>query len=322
MLYLNQEHLNELGIRWSDTIDCIGQAIAIGAAADMSQPIKPYLRYGDLRNRIIAMPAYIGGGIHLAGIKWIASFPGNLEKGLARAHAVMVLNDADTGVPVCVINTALISTIRTASVTGWVLAQWLRRKGPDGRYRVGICGFGPIGQQHLTMLQAVLGHQLVDVYLYDIGDIRPDTLPRQIPFRLVVCATWQEAYTEADIFITCTVSTHRYIDLAPKKGSLHLNVSLRDYQPTFLRHVTRVIVDSWDEVCRQDTDVERMHHELGLQQADTLSLGELLAGGLDKYTDPDAVFMFNPMGMAIFDMAVAGHYHSRALAQGVGQELA
>lgn len=90
----------------------------------------------------------------------------------------------------------------------------------------------------------------------------------------------------------------------------------------FLRHVTRVIVDSWDEVCRQDTDVERMSLEMGLQQSDTLSVGEVLAGGLGQVTDPDAVLMFNPMGMAVFDIAVAGQYYEAARQRGVGQVLA
>jgi ornithine cyclodeaminase len=322
MLYLSQDTLNEIGIAWPDTVAVIGQAIRICAAADFAQPIKPYLRYGNPVNRIIAMPAFIGGGIHLAGIKWIASFPGNLEKGIARAHAVIILNDADTGVPVCVIGTALISTIRTAGVTGWLVGQWLAWKRPAGRLRAGICGFGPVGRQHLAMIGALLGEGLEAVYLYDRGGIPADALPRDTPFRIVVCDSWQEAYAEADLFMTCTVSTHRYIDLPPKKGSLHLNVSLRDYQPAFLRHVTRVIVDSWDEVCRQDTDVERMSLEMGLRQSDTLSIGEVLAGGLDQVTDPDAVFMFNPMGMAVFDIAVAGQYYEAARQRGVGQVLA
>lgn len=52
---------------------------------EFAQPIKPYLRYNNLKNRIIAMPAYAGGECDMAGIKWIASYPDNINQ-IGRAH--------------------------------------------------------------------------------------------------------------------------------------------------------------------------------------------------------------------------------------------
>jgi hypothetical protein len=45
------------------------------------------------------MPAWLREG-DLVGLKWIAAFPRNKERGLAAINGLVVLNDADTGLSV------------------------------------------------------------------------------------------------------------------------------------------------------------------------------------------------------------------------------
>ena len=125
MRYLGDNNVQEIHLDWEQNIDAIASATQCIAAADIAQPLKPYLRYGDLQNRIIAMPAYVGGAINQSGIKWIASFPENIKKGIKRAHSVIILNDAKTGEPISVINSGSISAIRTASVSGLMLKKFM-----------------------------------------------------------------------------------------------------------------------------------------------------------------------------------------------------
>jgi N-[(2S)-2-amino-2-carboxyethyl]-L-glutamate dehydrogenase len=317
MLYIKEEHLLELGIDWHKAISTIADAVSCLGDGEYEQPIKPYLRYGDRKNRIIAMPAYIGGAFYMAGIKWIASFPSNVDKGLPRAHSVVILNEADTGVPVAIFNTALLSMIRTAAVSGLVLTKFLKTTNKE-TFQLGISGWGPIGQYHYQMVEEILGTRLEKCLIYDIRDTRlPDPAPND---KIKKASSWQEAYRNADIFITCTVSAEPYIDLPPLPGSLHLNVSLRDYKPEMLPYFKRnIIVDDWDEICRENTDVERMHICHGLQKADTLSLPEVHRNWTKvEITSP--VF-FNPMGMAVFDIALATCYYRQAKERHVGTAI-
>lgn len=318
MLYLNAESINQAGLDWEQLTTVIKQAVIVLHNGNYSQPIKPYLRYGNSKNRIIAMPAYIGGEYPWAGIKWIASFPDNIHQHKLRANSVTILNEHDSGIPLCVINTSAISAIRTAAVSGLIVKEYLQSKTGKGKLTVGINGFGPIGIMHLNMIMAILGERVGKIFLYDIKPIDKGILPEEIRDKVVIGSTWQEGYEQSDIFITCTVSAAPYIDKVPVKGSLQLNVSLRDYKADMKDHMDVVIVDDWDEVCRENTDIENMYKIKGLQKTDTLSIADVVCKQALMNTNDSDTIMFNPMGMAIFDIAVGGYYYREALDKQIG----
>lgn len=313
MIILDENHLREIGIDWNRTIDVMEDTVWCMEKKQFAQPLKPYLRYRDLKNRIIAMPAFVGGPINKAGIKWIASFPDNIKKGIPRAHSVVILNEADTGEPVAIICTALLSIIRTASVSGMMIRHYRKSRHTD-HVNVGIIGFGPIGQYHLKMCLAVLGESIGRVFVYDIRSIDPQIL-RESGVAVEVVSSWEEAYLNSDIVMTCTVSDAPYIDKQPKPGSLHLNISLRDYKSSvFPWFKDSIIVDDWEEVCRENTDIEKMHVDKGLQAEQTRSIIDVVAYNcLEEYSRTSAI-MFNPMGMGVFDIALGNFYYLQAMA--------
>lgn len=312
MIYLNNENINALNQSWERNIAVIKAATECIGVKDTVQPIKPYLRYGDSKNRIIAMPAFVGGTINKSGIKWIASFPDNIRKGIARAHSVIVLNEAETGIPVGILNSGSISAIRTASVSGFMVQQFLEQR-PSENLTIGIVGFGPIGQYHLSMCQALFGDKIAHVLLYDLSKIDQDAIPEEVKEKVTIVQNWEQAYSSADIFITCTVSKDRYIDKKPKNGSLHLNVSLRDYKTdVFKWFKNAMVVDDWEEVCRENTDIEMFHKTNGLDREEVTMIHDLLSKDYLASIDAEQAVMFNPMGMAAFDIAMANHYVSLA----------
>ena len=311
MIYINEKKLLELGINWNDLIKTIGTATDILSKKEISQPIKPYLRFNNLTNRIIAMPAYVGGEINAAGIKWIASFPENISKSIKRAHAVLILNDTSTGAPIGIINTALISGIRTASVSGYVIKQYLQANNSEF-LDCGIIGFGPIGQLHLQMLCQSFSSKIRNIYIYDKNPINKQEIATLgLNKNVIVCSDWQEVYDQSNLFITCTVSSARYVNRMPKKGGIYLNVSLRDFESEFLKSVDRILVDNWEEICRENTDIENAHLQYGLNKKDVLEITDITDSKKLSNLSQKA-FMFNPMGMAIYDIAIAKNYYDLA----------
>ncbi|MWC28701.1 2,3-diaminopropionate biosynthesis protein SbnB [Paenibacillus sp. MMS18-CY102] len=323
MRYINEQDLRTVGADWEQLSSTITEALQCMMAKDYVQPLKPYLRFKHPSNRIIAMPAYIGGPFDIAGMKWIASFPDNPTHGLPRAHSVVVLNDADTGVPVALINGPLLSIVRTAAVSAVMLRKWLSLPAQRHDRPLNVClvGCGPIGQWHARMLTAVLGGRLGRLTAYDLSQERAHAVAALAGEAGHAASDWQEAYHDADIVVTCTVSGTRYIDAAPKPGSLLLHVSLRDYAPAALEAVDTIIVDDWEEVCRENTDIELMHRLGGWSQANALTLAEAVLGDRLNAAPPDGRMLFSPMGMAIFDIAVASAIAKHARQHGIGIDL-
>lgn len=321
MIYLNNEHIKELGIDWPTLLSVIETTIEMVQTSEIVQPLKPYLRFRQPGNRIIAMPAFVGGVTDISGIKWIASFPDNINHGLPRAHSTLILNNPHNGVPVAVLNSGLLSQLRTAAVSGVMLRKYMEL-GRKRAYRLGMIGWGPIGRRHMDMILSLYGDRIDRISLYDRKGIDSSSLEGDLRSQIVMASSWQEVYRQSDLFVTCTSSTDCYIDEPPVPGSLLMNISLRDFLLTSIHAIKAVIVDDWDEVCRENTDIEQLHLQHGLAEKDTLSLKQVVCGaGLGSFAPSEPIF-FNPMGMAAFDMAIAAYYWRRAEERGVGVLLA
>ena len=73
-----------------------------------------------------------------AGIKWVAGYPANWQKELPQITGIQIMNDPETGLPLCIMDCRWITAVRTAAVTAIVAKHCAR---PDSK-KVAIIGAG------------------------------------------------------------------------------------------------------------------------------------------------------------------------------------
>src|SRR5437870_4290284 len=156
----------------ADCIEIVRNAYLAHARGESVNPDSYFLRFPEKPDcRIIALPAYLGNGFDVAGLKWIASYPGNVQRGFPRASAVLVLNSYETGYPFAILESSIISAARTAA-SAVLAAYWLN--GLSRRAQsLGIVGTGFIARYVYDFLVDT-GWEIDDVRLYDASPVESE----------------------------------------------------------------------------------------------------------------------------------------------------
>lgn len=131
---------------------------AFGGDSEMPPKIGVHPRQAD--SVAHAMPALLRGSAadgsdDSIGLKWIVGFPNNPAIGLPTYHALLLLNDPQTGVPLAVMDAGTITAARTAAISGTAIRLFM----PDtlGRpARVAVLGAGAQARAHLPIIGYLL----------------------------------------------------------------------------------------------------------------------------------------------------------------------
>jgi N-[(2S)-2-amino-2-carboxyethyl]-L-glutamate dehydrogenase len=305
--------------------ECIGvvrDAYLAHADGRSVNPDSYFLRFPEKPDcRIIALPAYLGGsGFEVAGLKWIASYPGNIQRGFPRASAVLVLNSYDTGYPFAVLEASIISAARTAASAA-LAAYWLNGRSRRAR-SLGIVGTGFIAR-YLYDFLVDTGWAIEEVRLYDVSPLESEkfrkTACRPDPHGSVtVVPDLAQLVRSCDLIAFTTVaSAPHVVDPALfEHNPVVLHISLRDLAPEILLR-SQNVVDDVDHVMKANTSPHLAEQQVGNRSFVTGTLADIMLGR--RSVDRSRPIIFSPFGMGILDLAVGKWVHDQAVA--AGQDL-
>ncbi len=329
LLYMNRSDIVSVGGASSHLyMEALRDAFIQHAQGNFVQPLKPYLRVrageGHIADRIIAMPAYIGGADPVAGLKWVGSKHDNpARRGLERASALIILNDPATNYPLAVLEGGLISGMRTASITA-LAARYLAKE----HFQALTCiGCGLIARMHLRVLLEQFP-SITTINLFDLDRAAAQRLLTDIQsdFPALTCrvmASAEEAVRAGEVVVACTVTDTPYVYFDwLQKGAFFSNVSLMDaHKEVFLR-ADKVVVDDWEQCDREKKIINQLTIEGRFSRAQLhAELGEIVSGKRPGRETNSEIILFNPIGIGIADVACAYSVYRQALRDQVGTWL-
>lgn len=274
-----------------------------------------------------------GGGFHAKAaylelsrpyfvVKVNANFPGNpVQHALPTIQGVLVLFDASNGVPLAVMDSMAITTLRTAAASA-VAARHCSRS--DARTATFV-GCGVQGRAHVAAIAAI--RQLERVHLFDVDERKADTLAAQLravyPFAISVASDLRAATRASDIIVTSTSSTKAVLGLDHLSPGAFVaavgadNEHKQEMDVALFRE-SAVIVDDLEQ-CAAIGD---LHHAIAagvVTRKDVrATLAEVVAGTKPGRHHDDDVIIFDSTGVAIEDVAAAVVVFENAIQSGSG----
>ena len=300
----------------ADTIDVVKDTYITHKNKNTVNPDSYFLKFPDQpSNRIIALPASISDEkMEIAGIKWIASFPNNIEQGIPRASALLILNSLSDGYPYACVEASSISAVRTAA-SAVLGAYWLNDSYKVAK-TIAFVGSGIIGKTIYELFKA--DEWLFDeISIFDLSNEYANAFKKSIQLgtdiRTLTVSTLEEAL-EADIVVLATTAAVPYISppRSFKPGQIILNISLRDIDPALILDSWN-IVDDVDHCLKASTSPHLAELQEGNRDFITGTLAELMQGEIS--IDDTKPKIYSPFGMGILDLALANNIYQKALAE-------
>jgi alanine dehydrogenase len=274
-----------------------------------------------------------GGGFHVkAGMlnlnrsyfaaKVNANFPENPSRfGLPTIQGLIVLCNADNGIPLAVMDSREITSLRTAAATA-VAAKFLARSDSQ---TVTICGCGTQGRAQLMALTHVCPVQFV--FAYDKYAKQAERFARAMASELGLyvqpVSHLVDATRQSDICVTCTTSCESVLHADDVSAGTFIaavgadNPQKRELHPDLMKR-SIVVCDVLDQ-CASMGD---LHHALDagvMTLADVhAELGEIVAGSKVGRESDEEITIFDSTGMALQDVAASAALYEKAQRRGSG----
>lgn len=290
--------------------------------------------------RFVAMPGYLGGRFDVCGNKWYGSNHSNPSKGLPRSVLTLMLNDKDTGEPLCLLSANLISSARTGAVPAVAARQLARRTSRT----VAVLGCGPINQACLQAIATQLP-DLERVVCFDIIEPAAQRLAawaqRELGVEAVVETELKTALQFADV-VTVAASRVKPLEVQESwfaQGATILVSGPMSADESFWTN-TRIVLDhvplheayveeavaSPDKLAAYDGVIGGPIYRLiddgklpALQ--DFTDLGSVIRGDAPQRTSDDERIAFIACGMSVFDLAWGHDIYRTAQSKSLGMPL-
>jgi len=318
IVYLTEADLGQ-SMTMSEAIALAERGIEADAAGKVAGD-KFYMPVGD-RGFIKPFSGYLDGE-DLAYVKTFSFFEGNPARQLPVTDSVVLLFEAETGLPAAVMEANWITGLKTGASTA-VTAGRLAR--PDAGVAT-IFGAGGLGRHHAEALDHVFTLDEIRIV-----DAMPETAHRfalemadglRAPIRVVEAP--EEAVRGSDIVVTVTTGSAANVEpewvqpgtFIARLGS-HQEVAL-----ALFLDADRLVVDSWEYVSSRIPEMITLITDGRLRRSDATEWPDIVAGRIPGRQSDDEVILYVALGIWGEYAAILPEAYRQARSAGLGTVIA
>jgi ornithine cyclodeaminase len=302
------------------------EAVALartGIQADAAGQVagnKFYMPIGDA-GFIKPFSGYLAGE-GLAFVKTFSFFGGNATQGLPTTSSMVLLFEAATGLPVCLMEGGSITAIKTGASTA-VTAEYLACASSKV---VCIFGAGQQGRTHLEGLAHVF--DLAEARIVDAVPEAADRYVEEMGARLglpvTVPETREAAVRGADIVVTVTTGNEPLVRTAwLKPGAFVAKMgSYQEVELSLLSAADKVIVDNWRYVRPRVPELIALCERGEFSEKDVhADWTQVVGGQVPGRESDDEIILYIALGIWGEYAAILPHVYRRATDLGLGIRL-
>lgn len=299
-----------------DAIEAMRSAFAQHARGEALVPQRSHLEVHG--GAMLVMPGYLAGDGAL-GAKLVSVFSANGRRGIPVVNALMLLLDAETGVPRALLEGGALTAIRTGAATGLATALLAR---DDARV---LTVFGA-GRQARTQIEAVRAVRPIEaVRVVTRTATSAARLVEELDLPAQVLRNPNDALRGADIVVTATTSATPVFDGNAVEEGTHVNgvgsysAEMAEVDEALVRRAL-VVVDSREAALAEAGDlIQPLRAGRPGNGIIACTLGELITGAAAGRTAPDQITFFKSVGIAAQDLAAAARAVDVAERAGLGR---
>jgi ornithine cyclodeaminase/alanine dehydrogenase len=318
LLYLSRADVEKLRIPMGEIIRIVQEAFCEKGLGRTEAPPKPGVHPQE-DAFIHAMPAYLPQ-MRAAGVKWVSGFPANPGRGLPYISGLLVLNDIQTGFPVCVMDCTWITAKRTGAATA-VAAKHLAKEDSEA---IGILGCGAQGRSNLEALKTVC-KDLKEVKAYDISEENlhkyVEEMTAEHGLKIIPVHSPRKAVEDCDIVVTAgPILKHPQPVIQKswfKRGGFACALDFDSYwKPEAMHSMNKFCTDD-----REQLEYYRIQGYFSDVPEIYADLGEIVSGKKQGRESLGERIMAMNLGLAIEDIATAILVYEKARKTEVGTRL-
>lgn len=296
----------EQALSMEEAIEVNGHAYEILSSREAQVPQRMSI---DMPKGVtLLMPAYLHDTGALA-VKVVSVFGDNLERGIPTVHAMAMVLDSETGVPLALMDGTRLTALRTGAASG-VATKLLAS---EDAHVLAMFGAGGQATDQIRAITTVRPIEEIRIYTPSGRSARSlaDNLKKEYPeIKIKALDSPSKAAKGAEIINCATTSSVPVFDPADVSPGTHINgigsftPEMREVQVVGLSP-RRIFVDSYEAALAEAGDLIQAIDEGHLLAEDLTEIGKVISGAAFGRTSAEEITFFKSVGVAVQDAATA-----------------